>query len=137
MTTPTATETRATIFQQQFNGDWRERFLTDSEIVFKSIRERLKVISEDRKRKPVYRYKKVRRATIELVKALTGDYSITKDQLHNYKSRDLISAKSKEYLRGLVYELDENEKAGLHNWLVFTEAVMADMLELLEEASKK
>ena len=43
---------------------------------------------------------------------------------------------TREY-RKFVYELDENEKAGLHNWLTFTEAAISDMLDILEEAKKQ
>lgn len=43
---------------------------------------------------------------------------------------------TREY-RKFVYELDENEKTGLHNWLTFTEAAISDMLEIIAEADEK
>lgn len=42
---------------------------------------------------------------------------------------------TREY-RKFIYELDEHEQAGLYNWLVYTDAALHDMLEILEEAKK-
>lgn len=69
--------------------------------------------------------------------ALTGEEKDNKYMPHMGEGPivDLIR-KTREY-RKFVYELDDNEREGLHEWITFAVEAGNDMLKILEEAMKK
>jgi hypothetical protein len=114
------------------------RMLTEAgkRIRYKIEEEKMR-LKEEKENDPVYKTKKIIKACNKLFKSLTDLKEVPDltSKISITKVYDDYIRPTREY-RKFIYELDEHEKAGLYNWLTFTEAYINDMLEILEEARK-